>query len=86
MPGQLTPDQALAQLLRGNERFAAGRPDHPNQSALRRREVSDSGQQPFAIVLSCADSRVPPEIIFDQGLGDLFVIRVAGNVLDDIST
>lgn len=84
MAGQLTPNQALTHLLRGNERFVAGWPDHPNQSAQRRRAVSDSGQQPFAIILSCADSRVPPEIIFDQGLGDLFVIRVAGNVLDDI--
>ena len=84
MSGQLSPDQALIHLLRGNERFVARWPDHPNQSARRRREVSDSGQQPFAIILSCADSRVPPEIIFDQGLGDLFVIRVAGNVLDDI--
>ena len=84
MPVKLTSDQALTQLLRGNERFVAGWPDHPNQSARRRREVSDSEQQPFAIILSCADSRVPPEIIFDQGLGDLFVIRVAGNVLDDI--
>ena len=84
MSGQLTLDQAMTQLLRGNERFVAGRPDHPHQSAQRRRAVSRSGQQPFAIILSCADSRVPPEIIFDQGLGDLFVIRVAGNVLDDI--
>jgi len=74
----------LTQLLRGNERFVAGRPDHPHQSAQRRREVSDTGQQPYAIILSCADSRVPPEIIFDQGLGDVFVIRVAGNVLDDV--
>jgi carbonic anhydrase len=84
MSGQLTPDQALIQLQRGNERFVAGWPDHPNQSARRRREVADTGQQPFAIILSCSDSRVPPEIIFDQGLGDLFVIRVAGNVLDDV--
>ena len=84
MSDKLTPDQALTQLRRGNERFVAGWPDHPNQSAQRRREVSESGQQPFAIILSCADSRVPPEIIFDQGLGDLFIIRVAGNVLDDI--
>ena len=84
MPVQLTPDQALTQLLRGNERFVAGWPDHPNQSARRRREVSETGQHPFAIVLSCADSRVPPEIVFDQGLGDLFIIRVAGNVLDDL--
>ena len=84
MSGKLTPDQSLTQLRRGNERYVAGWPDHPNQSARRRREVSESGQQPFAIILSCADSRVPPEIIFDQGLGDLFIIRVAGNVLDDI--
>ena len=84
MPDKLTPDQALTQLLRGNERFVAGWPDHPNQSARRRREVFEAGQQPYAIILSCADSRVPPEIIFDQGLGDLFVIRVAGNVLDDV--
>jgi carbonic anhydrase len=84
MPDKLTPDQALTQLLRGNERFVAGWPDHPNQSARRRREVSETDQRPYAIILSCADSRVPPEIIFDQGLGDLFVIRVAGNVLDEV--
>lgn len=84
MSGQLTPDQALTQLLRGNERFVAGWPDHPNQSARRRHEVSEAGQHAYAIILSCADSRVPPEIIFDQGLGDVFVIRVAGNVLDDV--
>ncbi len=83
MSGQLTPDQALTQLQRGNERFVAGWPDHPNPSARRRHEVSDGGQQPFAVVLSCADSRVPPEVIFDQGLGDLFVVRVAGNIVDD---
>ena len=84
MSDTLTPDRALTQLLRGNERFVAGWPDHPNQSARRRREVSEAGQHPFAIILSCADSRVPPEIIFDQGLGDLFIVRVAGNVLDDV--
>ncbi len=83
MSNTLTPDQALNQLLRGNERFVAGWPDHPNQSARRRREVSEAGQHPFAIVLSCADSRVPPELVFDQGLGDLFIIRVAGNILSD---
>ena len=84
MSHPLTPDHALTQLLRGNERFVAGWPDHPNQSARRRREVSDASQQPSAIILSCADSRVPPEIIFDQGLGDVFVIRVAGNVLNEV--
>lgn len=83
MSNPLTHDQALTQLIRGNERFVAGWPDRPNQSARRRREVSDTGQQPFAIVLACSDSRVPPEIIFDQGLGDLFVVRVAGNILSD---
>jgi carbonic anhydrase len=83
MSNPLTPDRALTQLIRGNERFVAGWPDRPNQSARRRREVSETGQQPFAIILSCSDSRVPPEIIFDQGLGDLFVIRVAGNILSD---
>jgi carbonic anhydrase len=83
MANPLTHDQALTQLIRGNERFVAGWPDRPNQSARRRREVSETGQQPFAIILSCADSRVPPEIIFDQGLGDLFVIRVAGNILSE---
>lgn len=83
MPNPLTHDQALTQLLRGNARFVAGWPDRPNQSARRRREVSETGQQPCAIILSCADSRVPPEIIFDQGLGDLFVIRVAGNILSE---
>jgi carbonic anhydrase len=80
----LTPDQALTRLQRGNARFVAGWPDHPDQSARRRREVADQGQQPFAAILTCADSRVPPEIVFDAGLGNLFVVRVAGNVLDDI--
>lgn len=81
MANPLTHDQALTQLIRGNERFVAGWPDRPNQSARRRHELSDTGQQPFAIILACSDSRVPPEIIFDQGLGDLFIIRVAGNIL-----
>jgi carbonic anhydrase len=80
---QLTPDQALARLERGNARFVAGWPNHPDQSARRRREVA-MRQPPFAAILTCADSRVPPEIIFDEGLGNLFVVRVAGNVLDDI--
>lgn len=53
---------------------------HPNQSTLRRLNTAKDGQKPFAIVLSCADSRVPPELIFDTGVGDLFVLRVAGNI------
>ena len=82
MTEHLTPDQALDKLMKGNQRFVNGWPDRPNQSAYRRREIT-GGQQPFAVILGCADSRVPPEVIFDQGLGDLFVVRVAGNVVDD---
>ncbi|HUA34767.1 MAG TPA: carbonic anhydrase [Candidatus Binataceae bacterium] len=76
--------RALQLLLDGNQRFIAGRLDHPDQSRERREEVA-KGQHPFASVLSCSDSRVPPEVIFDQGLGDLFVVRVAGNVATDIT-
>ena len=79
----LTADQALQQLMAGNKRFSASKQTHPDQSPERRAELRDS-QNPFAIILGCADSRVPPEVIFDQGLGDLFVVRVAGNILDDI--
>ncbi len=75
-------DVALRELKAGNEHHAAKHYDHPHQTAARQRELS-SGQQPHAIVLSCADSRVAPEIVFDQGLGDLFDIRVAGNVAGD---
>jgi carbonic anhydrase len=74
---------ALAALLDGNRRFAAGVAEHPRQDARRREEVLAKGQYPFAAIVGCADSRVPPEIVFDQGLGDLFVIRVAGNLVDD---
>jgi carbonic anhydrase len=59
------------------------RQTHPDQAPERRLALT-AGQHPFAVILGCADSRVPPEVIFDQGLGDLFVIRVAGNVLDDM--
>jgi len=78
----ITSEQALKELMRGNERFVASNLSHPNQSAFRRSEVA-GGQHPFAIILTCADSRLSPEIIFDQGLGDLFVIRVAGNIIDE---
>jgi len=77
LPG-VTADEALARLADGNARYRRGTPDRPNQGAGRRADLA-GGQHPFAIVLSCSDSRVPPEIVFDQGLGDLFVIRVAGN-------
>ena len=74
--------EAAAMLFAGNRRYVAGEAAHANQSGERRAEVA-GGQSPFAIVLGCSDSRVPPEIIFDTGLGDLFVIRVAGNIIDD---
>jgi carbonic anhydrase len=73
---------ALDRLKAGNQRYATGKLVHHHQSGRRMRAIA-IGQHPFAIVLGCADSRVPPEIIFDQGLGDLFVIRVAGNIIDD---
>jgi carbonic anhydrase len=79
---KLTPKDALQVLLDGNKRYVTSKAEHPDQTADRRVEVA-SGQHPIAIILSCSDSRVPPEILFDQGLGDLFVMRTAGNVLDD---
>jgi carbonic anhydrase len=69
-------------MLAGNQRFLSGRPAHPRQDLNRVRQVS-SGQQPMAMSLGCADSRVPPETLFDQGIGDLFDLRVAGNVVDE---
>jgi carbonic anhydrase len=72
----------IARLLEGNIRYVESDLDHPHQSRKRLKEISDA-QNPFAVVVSCSDSRVPPEIIFDQGLGDLFVIRTAGNVIGD---
>ncbi len=77
-----TPDAALRLLLEGNQRFIQGTVRHPHQTAERRKETS-TGQAPFAVVLTCADSRLSPEIVFDQGLGDLFVVRNAGNLLSD---
>ncbi len=78
----LTSVEALQRLLEGNARYVAGKAAHPDQTIERRASLT-SGQTPFAIVLTCSDSRVAPELFFDQGLGDLFVIRNAGNVLDD---
>lgn len=72
----------LQLLAKGNERFVSGEVLHPHQTGARRTELAE-GQKPFAIVLTCADSRVAPEIYFDQGLGDIFVLRNAGNVIDD---
>jgi carbonic anhydrase len=70
-------------LMEGNNRFAAGHPRHPDESPEHRRKMAE-GQKPFAIVVTCSDSRVSPELIFDQGIGDLFVIRTAGNLLSDM--
>jgi carbonic anhydrase len=74
--------EAQQKLMDGNKRYVDAGQSHPNQTAERRTEVAKK-QHPFAALLDCADSRVPPEILFDQGLGDLFVVRVAGNILDD---
>lgn len=78
---QPAPTDPLTRLMAGNARFVAGKSVHANQDRTRLTEVA-KGQKPFAMLLSCADSRVPPEILFDQGLGDLFVVRVAGNIAD----
>jgi carbonic anhydrase len=67
-------------LKEGNARFATGKPKHPHLTKERRVETATKGQAPFATILSCSDSRAPVELIFDQGVGDLFVVRVAGNV------
>jgi len=77
------PAEALARLLAGNRRFVAGRARHPHQSLADLRRLA-AGQHPFCITVGCADSRVPPELLFDQGLGDLFDNRVAGNIVDDL--
>jgi carbonic anhydrase len=77
----ITALEALERLREGNARFVAGvRSGEPYANQARRRELAE-GQEPFAVILGCSDSRVPAEIVFDQGLGDLFVIRVAGNIV-----
>ncbi len=79
----VTPEQALQMLVDGNQRYTGGKSEHPHQNSARRQEVF-TGQHPFVTILSCSDSRVPPEVFFDQGIGDLFIIRNAGNILDDV--
>ena len=76
-----TPAQAWAALAAGNERFVSGTMQHPSQDAAHRAELRES-QQPFAVVFGCSDSRVAAEIVFDEGLGDMFVVRTAGHVID----
>lgn len=78
----LDPDAALTMLLKGNERFVRGTRTSPNLSREHRIQTARNGQKPFVSILSCSDSRVPLEHVFDAGIGDLFVIRVAGNVAD----
>ena len=81
----MTADEALERLLEGNHRFASGAATGPRRDAQRRTEQAE-GQTPFAVILGCADSRVPPEVVFDQGIGDLFSVRVAGNIaVEDIT-
>jgi carbonic anhydrase len=76
-----SPVTAWKALKEGNQRFVAGAPQHPSQSVEHRASLAD-GQHPTAVVFGCADSRVAAEIIFDQGLGDMFVVRTAGHVID----
>src|SRR5438093_4353999 len=76
------PYAALQRLLDGNARYVANKAERPDQTVERRLALAQA-QHPFAAILGCADSRVPAEIVFDQGLGDLFVVRVAGPVLDE---
>ena len=80
-----TAAEALAELKAGNARFVAGKHQSPNLDMKRVKEVV-AGQHPEAVILGCADSRVPPEVIFDEGIGDLFVVRVAGNVSEPATT
>jgi carbonic anhydrase len=78
-PLPATPAAALNALIAGNQLWATFAQMHPGEDAMRRSCVAANGQTPFAAIISCSDSRVPPELIFDQGIGDLFVARVAGN-------
>lgn len=79
---QVSGKEALEILLAGNARFISGKLEHPNHCEESRKGLV-AGQEPLAVVLTCADSRVPPVDVFDQGLGDLFVVRVAGNITND---
>lgn len=81
MPNSMTPAQAWAELLAGNDRFVRGEMAHPAQDVAHRSTMT-AAQNPFAVVFGCSDSRVSAEIVFDRGLGDLFVVRTAGHVVD----
>ena len=75
----LSPMESLAELKAGNQHFQAGEARHPRQGAQRRSDTARNGQAPIALVLACSDSREAVELVFDQGIGDIFVVRVAGN-------
>lgn len=79
----VAPEEAIKRLVEGNSRYSADLHEHPDRLSLRRLEIYQK-QRPFATIVGCSDSRVPPEIIFDQGLGDLFVVRVAGQVVGPV--
>lgn len=81
----LNADEALKKLLERNGRYVADQSIHPDQDSKRRKEILHA-QNPFAVVIDCSDSHVPLEIIFDQGRGNLFVIRVAGNTVGNVYT
>lgn len=81
-PPVTTGAEALRRLVEGNGRFTSGQLAHPRRDDVRRAEVAEE-QAPYAVILGCADSRVPPEVIFDEGVGDLFLVRVAGNTAAD---
>lgn len=78
-----TPGEGYKLLIDGNERYVSGKLLHPNRDEERRTQTA-TVQKPFGTILGCSDSRVPPEILFDQGVGDLFIVRVAGNVIDPV--
>jgi carbonic anhydrase len=80
----ITGDEALKRLMEGNKRYVAGAMCVQSQCTTARRAELAKGQKPYAIILCCSDSRVPPEIVFDQAMGEVFVVRVAGNVPDPV--
>lgn len=82
MNKQVSSAEALQKLKDGNRRYLVQNQNHGDVSAVIRQETYQNGQHPYAIVIGCSDSRAIPEVVFDAGIGDLFVIRVAGNVID----
>jgi carbonic anhydrase len=80
----VSPEHALHMLVEGNQRYISGQSSAQTEY-LHRRDANAKGQKPFAIIVCCSDSRVPPEVVFDQGIGDLFVVRSAGHVVDDVA-